>query len=200
MTKRHKSQDRDAKFEIWRAFLSARRFGMEEKMEKKDLEEELAEQLEQLNQNDKALNDLYRNYAAGVNLSDAALWVLYVAWTQGEGCTQKDICESWSYPRQTINSALKNLEQQGYLTLYSTPENRKSKRIAFTEAGRELGRTAVLPLLEMETASFGQLSREERKQLVALSQKRTMLLQREMERAEPYLKRTQKGTGGEEKP
>ena len=161
-------------------------------------DKELKERLELLNQNDTALNDLYRNYAAAVNLSDTALWVLYVAWVQGEGCTQKEICDAWSYPRQTINSALKSLEGQGYLELRTLPGNRKNKRIFFTKEGRAFGEKTVRPLLEAEKSSFGQLDEKEQKHLVGLSQKRTLLLQLEMERTIAFLKRTDTEKGEEE--
>ena len=157
--------------------------------------EELSQQLALLNQNDKLLDELYRHYAAGVNLSATALWILYIAWIQGDGCTQKDICEAWSYTKQTINSALKNLEKQGYIRLVPLPGNRKSKRLLFTDAGRAFAQSVVCPLLAAEEAAFGRLEKEERIALVALSQKRTALLQQEMEKA-----MTAMNTGQKENP
>ena len=68
------------------------------------MREQIVRQLELLNQNDKILDELYHSYAASVHLSDTAFWILYIAWTQGDGCTQKEICDSWSYSRQTINA------------------------------------------------------------------------------------------------
>ena len=92
----------------------------------------LAQQLALLNQNDKLLNDLYHNYAVSVELSDTALWILYIA-LQGDGCTQSEICEMWSYPKQTVNTSLKNLERQGYITLLPLSGNRKSKQVTLTD-------------------------------------------------------------------
>ena len=62
------------------------------------------------------------------------------------------------------------------------PGNRKSKQILFTDAGKEFARTIILPLLEAESASFSQLSEQERADLTFLSQKRTKLFQKEITR------------------
>ena len=147
------------------------------------MEELLAQQLAQLNQNDKMLEDLYHSYAVSVHLSDTVFWIIYILWTQGDGCTQKELCELWSYSRQTINTALKSLEKQGYLTLTPVSDNRKSKQILFTDEGRKFAQTVMLPLLQAESVSFGQLSGRERAELIALSQKRTELLQKEIAKA-----------------
>ena len=143
---------------------------------------QLSYQLELLNQNDKMLNDLYHNYAINLNLSDTALWILYIAWIHQDGCTQKDICEMWYYTKQTINTALKNLEKQGYIKLVPMLENRKSKKILFTDSGKIFAKKVITPLLEAETISFSKLSEKERNDLVYLSQKRTMLFEKEIEK------------------
>lgn len=142
-----------------------------------------SQQLALLNQNDKLLDELYHHYASRWALSDTAFWILYVAWVQGDGCTQRDICASWSYTKQTINTALKNLERQGYIRLIPLPDNRKSKQIRFTESGEQLADRIVTPLLRAEADSFAQLSEQEQRELVRLSQKRTALLKKEMGRA-----------------
>lgn len=144
------------------------------------MQEQITQQLASLNQNDKILNELYHNYAASVRLSDTAFWIFYIAWTQGDGCTQKELCEAWAYSRQTVNTALKNLEKQGYIKLAFTEGNRKSKQILFTGRGKEFARKIILPLLEAERVSFGLLSEQERNDLILLSQKRTEFLKREI--------------------
>lgn len=144
------------------------------------MQEQITQQLASLNQNDKILNELYHNYAASVHLSDTAFWIFYIAWTQGDGCTQKELCEAWAYSRQTVNTALKNLEKRGYIKLAFAEGNRKSKQILFTNRGEEFARKIILPLLEAELISFGLLSEQERNDLILLSQKRTEFLKKEI--------------------
>lgn len=146
------------------------------------MDSETVRLLELLNQNDKLVDDIYHNYATRLNISYTALWILYVTWVQGDGCTQKDICDFWSFTKQTINSALKNLENQGYIYLVPLEENRKSKQIFLTDNGKILARKIISPLVAAELGSFEQLSLQERRDLVSLSQKRTALLQQEIEK------------------
>ena len=56
---------------------------------------ELSEQLALLNQNDKQMDDLYHHYALRLGISDTVLWILYITYTQGDGLTQKEICDLW---------------------------------------------------------------------------------------------------------
>lgn len=140
-------------------------------------------QLALLHQNEKLLDELYHQYASAWNLSDAAFWILYVAWVQGDGCTQRDICASWSFTKQTINTALKRLERDGYIRLFPLSDNRKSKQIVFTDYGKRFAKRSIAPLLAAEAASFGQLTEREQGELLRLSQKRTRLLQQEMDKA-----------------
>ena len=145
------------------------------------MKEEIFRQLELLNQNDKILNELYHSYAASVHLSDTAFWILYISWIQGDGCTQKEICDSWSYSRQTINTALKNLERQGILFLKTEEGNRKNKRIYFSPEGKAFADRVVAPFARAELLSLERLKKEERRLLTDLSEKRTGYFRQELE-------------------
>ena len=138
--------------------------------------------LNDLNQYDKALDDIYHNYAMRHGLSDTALWILYFVVSSGQDCTQTDISEQWSYRRQTVNSALKSLESHGFLSLEPLPDNSKSKRIHLTEKGEELCRRAILPLLEAEVTAFQRFSASERATLLRLMEKRLLLLEDEVKK------------------
>ena len=96
---------------------------------------EIYRQLLTLNQSDKEIDDLYHRFVPSWGLSETALWITYVVSVHGEGCTQKEICESWSYSSQTVNSALRGLEAREYLRLAFTVGDRKSKKIMLTEKG-----------------------------------------------------------------
>lgn len=135
-----------------------------------------------LNQIDKDLDGLYHSYASGHGLSTVALFILYVLLDTGEGCTQSDICGLWSYPRQTVNSALKKLEKDGYIRLTAVSGNKKNKGIFFTAAGSRLANQIIAPLISAEDAAFASMDENELALLVQLTQKRILLLRREIER------------------
>lgn len=116
----------------------------------------------EFNQLYKIIDDIYHNYAKSCGLSDTAFWILYSVWENKESYTQKELCQEWSYSRQTVNSALKSLESQGFIQLLYEPDNKKNKRIILTNEGNELAKKIVVPLMEAEKNSFASLSDEER--------------------------------------
>ena len=75
------------------------------------------------NQLIKEMDDLYRVYAKNCNLSETAFWILYcIREREEEAFTQREICEYWFYTPQTVNSALKNMTEEGLLTLRAEEE------------------------------------------------------------------------------
>lgn len=147
------------------------------------MNDKLSQQMALINQNDKLLDDLYHSYASAAGLSDTELWIIYIAWIQKDGFTQKEICDSWSYSRQTVNTALTQLERRGYIRKLPLPGNRKSKQVLLTEAGRDFSRQVIPPLLDAEARAFAQLNLREREDFIDLMQKRTSFLQDEMAQA-----------------
>lgn len=135
-------------------------------------------QLTILNQCDSGVVELYHNYATAYGLSDTAFWLIYIIWFVGENCTQSEVCDMWFYKRQSINSALKRLEAQGYLTLESVHGNRKSKHIVLTSTGRELADRVVVPLVSAEIDVLEAFSNQERSTFVELTQRRVSLLRK----------------------
>lgn len=88
------------------------------------------------NQLIKEMDDLYRVYAKNCNLSETAFWILYcIREREKEAFTQREICDYWFYTPQTVNSALKNMTEEGLLILRTEEDNRKNKRIYLTEKG-----------------------------------------------------------------
>ncbi|MDO4327368.1 MAG: MarR family transcriptional regulator [bacterium] len=128
----------------------------------------------------KKMNVLYHDYAKSVGLSDAAFWLLYSLYEHGQSCTQKDLCSAWFYAPQTINTALKNLEEQGFIKLELAPKSRKNKQIFFTDKGKTLIDEKIVPLVHAEERSFDRLEEQERSQLLALTQKHIGIVEEEI--------------------
>ena len=132
------------------------------------------------NQAHKKMNVIYHNYAKSAGLSDAAFWLIYSLYERGRPCTQKDLCNSWLYAPQTINTALKGLEQKGLIALSFLPGNKKNKQISFTKDGEALLQMKILPLVQAEERSFERLGEEEREKLITITQKHIALLEEEI--------------------
>lgn len=92
----------------------------------------------------------------------------------GEGCLQKDVCDATFIPKQTVNSAIRKLEQEGYLTLSNGKGH--SKHILLTESGHTLLKETIFPIVEAENEAFTELSFEECNLLLKLHSKYTTAL------------------------
>ncbi len=132
------------------------------------------------NQLYKEMDEIYHQYAKRRGISDTALWLLYSLYEDGAGYTQRELCSAWHYPPQTINSALKSLVNQGYIQLKPVEGNQKNKRIVLTEAGNELMREVIFPLIQAEKRTFQRLEKSERDALLSLTYKYVSLLKSEV--------------------
>ena len=135
------------------------------------------------NQLYKEMDEIYHLYAKRCGISDAAFWLLYSLHEAGASrvqYTQRELCAEWHYPPQTINSALKNLERKGLLSLEPVPGNQKNKRIVLREAGQRLVEQIIVPLVRSEQKSFRELPEEERSALLSLTRKYVELLRKEL--------------------
>lgn len=130
----------------------------------------------------KRMNVLYHNYARDAGISDAAFWLMYSLYEKGGPCTQTELCEAWFFAPQTINSALKSLEKQGLIILDSVPNSRKNKQLFFSEAGEQLVREKIIPLVQAEEQSFLRLDEQERNALLKITQKHIDILEEEIKR------------------
>ena len=132
------------------------------------------------NQLYKEMDEIYHQYAKRRGISDTALWLLYSLYEDGAGYTQRELCSAWHYPPQTINSALKSLVNQGYIQLKPVEGNQKNKRIVLTEAGNEVMREVIFPLIQAEKRTFQRLEKSERDALLSLTYKYVSLLKSEV--------------------
>lgn len=122
----------------------------------------------------KEEDDIYRRLARRSGLSDAAFWILYAMEMAQRPVTQAEIGPMLILSKQTINSALKRLEQSGQIRLTSGPG--RKKYLQLTEQGRALADRAIRPALETERRAFQSLSPEERSGLLDLERRYVALL------------------------
>lgn len=133
----------------------------------------------QINQTYKEEDELYRRLARHSGLSEAAFWILYAVELASGPITQAEVCGYLSLSKQTINSALKQLEQAGHIRLADGPG--RKKYLQLTEAGQALSHRTIRPVLGAEKRIFQGLTPQERADLLALERKYLSLLLRESE-------------------
>lgn len=119
------------------------------------------------------IDKLYHAYAHGCGVSDCAYWMLYDLEVAGGTLPLTQLTTSWSYSKQTINSALKVLGERGLVELSYVEGSRKSKQATLTEDGRTFSRRHILPAIRAEERAFSYLSADEQQDLIRLVRRYT---------------------------
>ena len=96
-------------------------------------------------------------------------------------CTQKQICEWWALPKQTVHGILLDFEKKGYITITASTKNKRERLIAFTENGEIFASSILNRLYQMEENAMHKLGEEKRKQLIESNTKYYELLKEEIE-------------------
>lgn len=147
------------------------------------MNETIKEQLETLNHQVKELTGIYHQAAVKVGISDSEFWVWYALLILDKEYSQQDICDTWSLPKQTVNSVVANLIKKGYVTLDVIPGTRNRKIIRLTDAGKTFGKNIIMNTYNAEKRTIEKMSEEERKMCVSLLGKYISLLKEELQSA-----------------
>ena len=137
--------------------------------------------IDQIEQQRKEQDAIYHGVAVRHGLSDTALWVLYILHITPGDCTQQALIRQCFFSKQTVNTAVFGLVKKGYLTLEMIPGTRNLKRLLLTEEGNAIVAETAQPMREAEKRAYGSLSDAELEQYLALTERLTRSLRKEME-------------------
>lgn len=124
----------------------------------------------------KETDQLYHQLAKHFGLPDSAFWILYILACSDQPLTQSELVSALCLSKQTIHSALKNLEQGGFIRLSGGGRN---KHLHLTSSGLELTQTAIRPVIQMEERAFLGLDQPSCEELLACNQLWLDLLRQE---------------------
>lgn len=141
---------------------------------------EIRNQIKQVNIALSGTLDLYRLWAKKHNLNYNALVILYTL-DEYKTCTQKQICQWWALPKQTVHGILVDFEVKGYITIGTNIENKRERLVSFTETGKTFALSVLSNLHQMEERAMEKLGEEKRKQLVMTNSEYYQLLKEEIE-------------------
>lgn len=133
------------------------------------MESKQGEFLKQFNRLNKELGDLYHEMSVRLGLSDSVCDILYDIFEVGDGCLQRDICRMSFISKQTVSSAIRKLEREGLIRLI--PGRGREMQIFLTEPGRKLMEEKIVPIVNMENAAFLEMTPEESRELLRLTEK-----------------------------
>lgn len=145
-------------------------------MEKNQKCDRLSEYNNILKEND----NIYRSLARKTGLSECSFWILYILRSERAGLVQSEVCNFLFQPKQSINSALKRMENDGYIELAHGTDQR-SKQIILTAEGIRFCEKTVDRVIALERRALGGLPEEEQKLFLSLFRKYTDILKECME-------------------
>lgn len=136
--------------------------------------------LERFNQMWKEIDRSYHEMARRSGLSDCAFWIMYSLGEANGSIHQKSMSKDWQYSRQTVASALRQLEGRELITVGLAEGSQRDKRIALTEAGGRFVARYIDPAMAAEQEALEQLGVEDSETLFALMRRYTKLLDESM--------------------
>lgn len=118
------------------------------------------------------LNHVYEEFAKKQDLTYISMFILQLI---DDGTTQKELCNTLFFPKQTVNKVILSFEKKGYITLAPNPHDKRSRSIMLTKKGRDF-QNAVIPMIERaELETFASLSEQEQQIMTDLWEKYTSL-------------------------
>lgn len=141
---------------------------------------EIREQIKLVNTALSGTLDLYRIWAKKHQLNYNALVILYTLYDY-KICTQKQICDWWALPKQTVHGILLDFEKKGYITTSANTENKRERLITFTEHGEIFASSVLEQLHKMEERAMYKLGNDQRNQLISSNTSYYELLKEEIQ-------------------
>lgn len=145
------------------------------------MEKRLQQQLEEQYSLWNGINKLYSKWAKERGLTYDSLFVLCAIYSAKGDCCQKEICEEWSMPKQTVNSILKNFEKKGYVCLGTDAKDRRNKTVRLTAEGQRYAAEIVGELDQVEIAAARRMGVKNMGLLVEVNRMFYSYFQEEME-------------------
>ncbi len=119
-------------------------------------------ELSKLNRLCKKQEEIYHQWAKKAGLTDTQFWVLYALCEAEKPLCQNAFCENWCYSKQTVSTAVANLEAAGLIRLDYAEGSRKQKDIILTKKGEAFCSANIRTLMQAEASALMGLEEAER--------------------------------------
>lgn len=130
----------------------------------------------------KEIDDLYHKIADFYHFSDSAFWVLYSLYIENEELTQKEICDNWTYSKQTINSTIKNLLELSYIEMEKDKPSNHGRKIRLTKLGKKICDDTIANVFKAENESFSKVNEKDLDTVINILNSSYMAFKREIEK------------------
>lgn len=94
----------------------------------------------------------YHDSSLKLGISDSVSKILYTICSVGDSSLLSEICRNTGLSKQTVNSAIRNLESNDIVYLEAV--DGKAKRVCLTEKGKQFAANTAFRLIEIENSIF----------------------------------------------
>lgn len=123
------------------------------------MNKKISSSIHRINYLNAELNALYHNASLKLGLTDSASIVLYTIYDNGGNCLLSDIYKQSGISKQTVNSAIRNLEKENIIFLEQ--HSGRAKKVVLTDTGKEYAQKTVARLFDAEAAAFSSWTDDE---------------------------------------
>jgi len=117
----------------------------------------------------RQIDELYYEIAVKQGLSESAYSILQAILILGDGCTKTEIYKYSWLNKQTVNSSVKRLKQNGLIAFKSG--SGREQRIYLTSEGQRVVNEKILPIEQAESSVFDEMTKEEQSEILRLTNK-----------------------------
>lgn len=140
-------------------------------------------QMKAINAANCKINGLYRRWSQKHSLNYYMAGMLYTLITE-DAVTQKELCEYYEIPKQTVNNIISSMKKDGIITLTKRDQDKRKRLITLTEFGMKYAEEQLLELFEIEAATMRKLGADKIMSMVALINEFSNTLENEMSSTE----------------
>lgn len=123
------------------------------------MDKKISARIHRINYLNAELNALYHNASLKLGLTDSASIVLYTIYDNGENCLLSEIYKQSGISKQTVNSAIRNLEKEGVIFLEQ--HSGRAKKVVLTDLGKDYVQKTVARLFNAEATAFSSWTEDE---------------------------------------
>lgn len=128
-----------------------------------------------------AINDMYEKWAKRHGIGSCELFIL-CSLSEG-GHSQKEICDKWLFPKQTVCGIVKNFHGKGLVAERTSDADRRRKIVVLTEEGERYAKDILDGMRAAEELAMEKMGGDGER-LCELNFRFSECLKEEFERAE----------------
>lgn len=112
---------------------------------------------------------VYHDLSLRLGMSDSVSRILYTLSLAGDRCPLHEICRQTGMSKQTVNSALRKLEQEGIV--YLEAADGRAKTVCLTEQGSLFSQRTAKRIIQMEDQILSTWSEEDVQRYLLLTER-----------------------------